>query len=771
VLHPKLSAAAFSPARIVPYLPLFLPLVLFFYTLNTFPYPSSEAIYSDLTLSHYPNASYLRRSIVEEGRIPLWSEGILSGVPFAADPLSGLWYPPGWLALLFPLPLGFNLLIALHLVWGGLGMYLLLRAEEMSYQSALFGALAFAWLPKLFAHFGAGHLTLLYAVPWTPWLLWAAARGSREENPPLQPTATAEATFRNDVNRFGVVLGLETPRWPYWEALFLALIFLADVRWSVYAGALWLAYRLAHGHESMWRRAASFVGQSILAALLAAPMALPLLEFTRLSSRASLGEQDVLAFSLPPIRLLGLIFPDYGGFHEYMVYPGQVVLALSLLAAVGMASDKGKRFWLWSALAALILSLGSYLPPLALLARLPLLDWLRVPARANFITGLCLAALAARAVEWLVEENVSERLKSSLRDARKAEKDQQKNAKPRARRAGLALAALVAFSLSMTASVAIFTSSLPTNFAWGAAFCLASAAWIGLRLAGRITVRPWLVGLAILCLMDLGRMDLSLFAPRSAKMVLAEADELAEYLAGTPGLFRVYSPSYSLPQQTAALYGLQQADGVDPLQLQSYVDFMKAASGVPWSGYSVTVPPFASGQPAVDNAPYQPDPERLGLLNVRYVAAAFDLDLDGLALLKRFGDTRLYENEEAHLRAWVYPQDSRIGSPLRDVDQITWSPECIEIAASGPGLLVLSEVAYPGWRAWVDGSPAQVETVHELLRGVPLAEGDHQVVFAFRPLSLYLGLGLCVCAIVYLGGSAFFHQKRLEGQLQDGEKR
>ena len=77
---------------------------------------------------------------------------------------------------MLPLPLAFNLGIFIHLLWAGIGMYLLLSAEDLSKFPALFGAVAFIALPKLFAHYGAGHLSLLYAIAWTPWLLYTSRR-------------------------------------------------------------------------------------------------------------------------------------------------------------------------------------------------------------------------------------------------------------------------------------------------------------------------------------------------------------------------------------------------------------------------------------------------------------------------------------------------------------------------------------------------------------------------------------------------------------------
>ncbi len=65
------------------------------------PYPSEVSLYSDLMLTHYPNALYLKQSIIEFHQVPLWSTLIHSGAPFAANPLSGIFYLPGSLALLF----------------------------------------------------------------------------------------------------------------------------------------------------------------------------------------------------------------------------------------------------------------------------------------------------------------------------------------------------------------------------------------------------------------------------------------------------------------------------------------------------------------------------------------------------------------------------------------------------------------------------------------------------------------------------------------------
>jgi len=127
--------------------------------------------FSDIPITHYPNLLFIQKSLINHQQIPLWSDLIFSGYPFSSNPLSGLWYFPGWMALLFPLPLGINISLLLHLLLGMFGMFFFLKQLNISDKSAVFGAIAFAFSSKTYAHIGAGHLSLIYAISWTPWFL------------------------------------------------------------------------------------------------------------------------------------------------------------------------------------------------------------------------------------------------------------------------------------------------------------------------------------------------------------------------------------------------------------------------------------------------------------------------------------------------------------------------------------------------------------------------------------------------------------------------
>ena len=80
----------------------------------------------------------------------------------------------------------------------------------------------------------------------------------------------------------------------------------------------------------------------------------------------------------------------------------------------------------------------------------------------------------------------------------------------------------------------------------------------------------------------------------------------------------------------------------------------------------------------------------------------------------------------------------------------------LETKTANAALLVLSEMAYPGWRARVDGREVEWARVNYILCGVPVAAGTHQVEFFYQPdnvkngavVTLTTALGL-LCLLVW----------------------
>jgi uncharacterized membrane protein YfhO len=100
-----------------------------------------------------------------------------------------------------------------------------------------------------------------------------------------------------------------------------------------------------------------------------------------------------------------------------------------------------------------------------------------------------------------------------------------------------------------------------------------------------------------------------------------------------------------------------------------------------------------------------------------------------------------------------YPSQMRREASGTDVVQVTgYAPEHIEVdvTASAPGFLILSDAWYPGWEASVDGELALIHRADILFRAVPLDAGRHKVVFSLRPASLTIGASVSLAGLLGL---------------------
>jgi hypothetical protein len=84
---------------------------------------------------------------------------------------------------------------------------------------------------------------------------------------------------------------------------------------------------------------------------------------------------------------------------------------------------------------------------------------------------------------------------------------------------------------------------------------------------------------------------------------------------------------------------------------------------------------------------------------------------------------------------------------------VRYEPERVVVRAraGGPGLLVLGDNYFPGWKAEVDGRSVPIERVDYLFRGVRVGAGAHTVVFRYQPLSWRVGW---LVSLVSLAGLA-----------------
>jgi hypothetical protein len=68
-----------------------------------------------------------------------------------------------------------------------------------------------------------------------------------------------------------------------------------------------------------------------------------------------------------------------------------------------------------------------------------------------------------------------------------------------------------------------------------------------------------------------------------------------------------------------------------------------------------------------------------------------------------------------------------------------------------PGLVILTESFYPGWKLTIDGQPAPILRANRMMRGAAVTGGEHRLVYVYDPWSLRIGCAVSVLGLTVLG--------------------
>jgi hypothetical protein len=116
-----------------------------------------------------------------------------------------------------------------------------------------------------------------------------------------------------------------------------------------------------------------------------------------------------------------------------------------------------------------------------------------------------------------------------------------------------------------------------------------------------------------------------------------------------------------------------------------------------------------------------------------------DIDLRQTAIVENFPDD---------FRAVIEKSEQKPSPGSAHVKRISPDDLTVEVETSAPGLLVISEQYYPGWRAYVDGKETHVYAVDGILRGVFLNKGKHTIIFEYKPISFLIGLIVSIISLL-----------------------
>jgi len=739
----------------------------------------------DLVVLFHPYKDLIRH-FVSQGELPLWNPYLYLGVPLLANVQTGVLYPPGWLFLILPFPAALTWTTVLHLWWGLTGTFLFLRhGLRTSAFAAWVGALSFGLGGFLLPHIG--HMNQVYTAVWLPWLLLCARHAAGKTGIPalaLGGVVTAFAFTAGHTQEF------------YYSFLALAL----------FCGFMCVVP--VPGQPTRWWPLVVPAAFGVSGGLLAAIQLLPTLEATLQSYRRDgvpLHEAAELALNRNEV-LLSLL-PNYWQ-PPSVETSGYLAVSCAVLAFLGLSHITDRRwvlFFVSLATVAFILALGTYTPLFALLYKvLPGFAAFRVAGRWMFLVSFSLSVLAAIGADYLRDDlPPAQRRRASFFFI-----------------LATLLAVLFVFVFLARTYLVRSHQALPEAnvVALWAMIALLTYALILLALSHGVSsaVSSFLLGAIIVAELFAASRPLefnqvmpeTIYRPAPSSERLADLWQDARYISIAGERFPLENEEQvraDLSQRLRNFWvglALQYSKYGEELRPNRNMPlFLKSADGydgglLPTAAYAQLraalfnnpdVPPHF-GLPLVGNTA---DATLWGLLNVRYLVADHHQRDPGPGW-QLLGQVRpdgplLFENTRVLPRAFVVYEVMVGDDPLllrgidvsrqalveRTIPELVGTtgaahlatitadePQRVEVrfSAEKTGLLVLSDAYYPGWRAYLDGEPAELLRVNIALRGVVVPPGEHTVVFAYHPrwfqvgavLSLVTLLGLILLFVAHL---------------------
>lgn len=681
-----------------------------------------------------------RRAALNEwraGRLPLWNPFISGGVPFlgmqTATPLD----PLALLELTLPAGPGMGWAGAALLVLAGLGVILYLRDRGVTDVGALaLGGVAFGFNPYLITWlqdrvFLAGLATL-------PLALWAMER-LIDRRGRAGPAAALLAMSVGYATLAGTLQTL---------ALYL-LVLVVRLAW------LWA--------RSGWRAPDGRAGALLTGAGLAAGLALGALplsagiealsQSTRLGSGGYYSDSNFL-----PWRAVGLWFNPglfnlpaqgefaaLGVFHRRFMsgsgfgYGGVIALGLALYALVRRAGPVDeRRFWagLGGATLAFLFLLATPLGGL-LLATLP---WLR---DVDLLRGLIVVNLALAILAGFGAAELARQWQESG-----------------ARRAwgwfwGLFLAAGVALAVACRSGLhggpPLAAALGPVLWPGGVALVVGLTPLGGMRRSlGTLTLT------AALAVELLGlHFAINTFAPAETNFAPHPyVDTMRRLLNdGTHSRFLVEGGLRVFPPNTGAAYGLSDVRGYSNVPVARYRLLLECAENQRdmrnWPtlvqldspvyrllGANYVFPARPPEGPAFERLRSDLPWRRRAGLDRAFIAHELETVPDEAAMRARLSDPEFDPEARVYLEDRVTPRPPVAPARGPETVRVTMprpTRTVVDATATAPGILVLADAYYPGWRATLDGRSTPIFPADWGLRGVALPEGRHTLVFEYRP--------------------------------------
>jgi len=724
----------------------------------------------DLYALYYPMVEYGFASL-RSGRIPLWNPYQLCGEPFLAmAPYVGLFYPLNLPFLFSNTGAAIEITLILHMLLGALGMWLLLRHFGISTLGAMCAGLTFVWSGWLM--FNVNQPVLYSGMTWMPLtvlLFELAVQGVRRA-------------------QLGVVIAVGCQVVEGAQEVLLH---------TLYAASLFALARLARiVWRGEWRvavRRAVVLAVCVAAAVpLGAVQLLPTFELLGLTPRGAMSFEQVSSGSITPQLLLegALEIPRALQIEQILTVGVLPLLGLTLV----LGFPKHKLLWMTALVAvagSAFLALGGW--AFRLYYALPVIGHLfRRPMKFLDIYTFALAVLAGVAISRLESWAALPRRRLWLHPAWLVT---------------LALGGLAAWWAQTHIGASLFVKGpsryLPAMLALLVLFGLiASARW------RRVVLVCIYVLQAASLFFVTGTYDLR---PWRWPDYFTQYDDVLQSLRQRAGYSRVYVYGHLGPWPLGVKRGINGKQmrnrlfvtvDYDPLVASRYASFFDFA--VPGPEHSS---PFSGGYSLGMSARWR----LIDLTGTKYFLAyrggLDDAFLRGSGTLThgalsfrliRDGFVRIYEKDGVVPHAYVVPHARVItdlqqvlpalddiafnpreevileedpgempappstGIPPSEVKITEYEPERVMLSVEGVtgGFLVLTDLLYPGWRAFVNGREVPIFRANYLFRAVRIEPGRSVVRFEYRPASFRLGAAISAITASAVVAAAMWMRRR-----------
>ncbi len=136
---------------------------------------SNQLIYGDDIHHQYYFYRQFFNSFLKQGVFPWWNPYNFSGTPFIANPVVNIWYPFTWLFVFLPINTAYSWHVAMHILIAMIGMYWLMRRWTHDVPAWISG-LVFGLSGFFMARVWAGHVDVVAAASWMPWVVGTSLR-------------------------------------------------------------------------------------------------------------------------------------------------------------------------------------------------------------------------------------------------------------------------------------------------------------------------------------------------------------------------------------------------------------------------------------------------------------------------------------------------------------------------------------------------------------------------------------------------------------------